>query len=59
MTDREKSAEKNASGKTATSRTTDENAPQDPDLGQQNDPDSQQTTTSRPRGHTEEPDRTL
>ena len=30
-----------------------------PDLGEAANPDSQQNTTARPRGHTEDPDRTL
>ena len=32
---------------------------QDDGLPQNAQPDEQQSTTSRPRGHTEEPDRTL
>ena len=59
MPDRETRPEKNASGRSNPPRGEDRNVPPDPDLGEQNDPDSQKSTTSRPRGHTEEPDRTL
>ena len=58
MPDRETSPDKGASGGT-TPKQANDRTPQDPDLGQQNDPESQKSTTSRPRGHTEEPDRTL
>jgi hypothetical protein len=30
-----------------------------PDIGEQANPESQESTPARPRGHTEEPDRTL
>ncbi|HEU4720055.1 MAG TPA: hypothetical protein VFS59_01725 [Gemmatimonadaceae bacterium] len=59
MPDRDTKPDTNAPGSSTTPRTDDQNAPQHPDLGQQTDPDSQKSTTSRPRGHTEEPDRTL
>ena len=59
MPDRDPKSDKRAPGGPTTPRTDDQNASQDPDLGRQADPDSQKSTTSRPRGHTEEPDRTL
>jgi hypothetical protein len=59
MPDRDTKSDKSAPGRQTTPHTDDQQAPQDPDLGQQADPDSQKSTTSRPRGHTEEPDRTL
>ena len=38
----------------------DQRSPHDhPDLGERTDPESQDSTNARPRGHTEEPDRTL
>ena len=58
MPDRETSPDKNASG-TTPPRTDDRAVPPDPDLGEQTDPDAQKSTASRPRGHTEDPDRTL
>jgi len=59
MPDRETKPDKNAPGGDAKNRGTDRNQPQDPDLGERPDPDSEQSTNARPRGHTEEPDRTL
>ena len=59
MPDREQRPDKNASGGSAPQRTNDRNVPPDPDVGERNDPDSEKSSTSRPRGHTEEPDRTL
>ena len=59
MADRDRDKDTNASGGSAPRRGDDRTVPPDPDLGQQNDPESQKSTTSRPRGHTEEPDRTL
>jgi hypothetical protein len=35
------------------------NADRDDGISQNPDPESQKSSTSRPRGHTEEPDRTL
>lgn len=58
MPDRE-STDKKADSKPQP-RNDDSRVPQDPDVGdQQPDPDVQKSTTSRPRGHTEDPDRTL
>ena len=59
MADRNTTPDKSAGGNSAPTRGTDRNVPQDPDVGQENDPESQKSTASRPRGHTEEPDRTL
>ena len=59
MPDREQSSDKRASGGDAPQHSDDRSVPQEPDVAQQNDPDSQKSTASRPRGHTEEPDRTL
>ena len=59
MPDRETSPDKKASGGPVPQRNDDRSVPPDPDLGQQSDPDAQKSTASRPRGHTEEPDRTL
>ncbi len=59
MPDRERKPDKNASGGNAANRGDDRNQPQHPDLGERPDPDSEQSTNARPRGHTEEPDRTL
>jgi len=59
MTDREKSQNKNAAGRDGPTRGDDRSEPQHPDLGERADPDSEQSTPARPRGHTEEPDRTL
>jgi hypothetical protein len=58
MTDREKRPDRSA-GSNAPKRTDDRAEPHHPDLGQRADPDSEQSTPARPRGHTEEPDRTL
>ena len=57
MADRE-STDKNASSKPS-SQSDDRRVPQDPDVGERPDGDAQKSTTSRPRGHTEDPDRTL
>jgi hypothetical protein len=57
MPDRETSTDK--TGSSTSQRPNDRAVPQDPDVGQQNDPDSQKSGASRPRGQTEEPDRTL
>jgi hypothetical protein len=59
MSDREKNPEKGATDDVARPRGDDRTAPPKPDLGERADPDSQQSTTARPRGHTEDPDRTL
>jgi hypothetical protein len=59
MTDRDKRPDKNATGTNPPTRSDNRSEPQHPDLGQRADPDSEQSTTSRPRGHTEAPDRTL
>ena len=57
MPDREPT-NKNAASKPSP-RDDDNRVPQDPDVGQQTDSDPQKSTTSRPRGNTEDPDRTL
>jgi len=57
MPDRE-STDKNAS-RNPSPPTDDRRVPQDPDVGERTDPESQKSTTSRPRGNTEDPDRTL
>lgn len=59
MPDREPKSDENASGSSAPKRADDRDVPPDPDVGERNDPDAQKSTTSRPRGQTEEPDRTL
>ena len=59
MTDREKRPDKSATGSNARTGSDDRDVPPHPDLGQRADPDSEQSTPARPRGHTEEPDRTL
>ena len=60
MTDREKRPDKRATGSPAPKRTEERADPHEhPDLGEQADPESQRNTTARPRGHTEDPDRTL
>ena len=59
MPDRESRPEKSATEKAARPRGDDRGEPPHPDLGQQPDPDSQESTIARPRGHTEDPDRTL
>jgi len=57
MPDRE-STDKNAASNPSP-RTDDRRVPQDPDVDQKTDSDAQKSTTSRPRGNTEDPDRTL
>ena len=59
MPDRETSPDKNAAGSSAPKRSDDRNVPPDADVGEANSPDSPKSTASRPRGQTEEPDRTL
>jgi hypothetical protein len=59
MPDRDAKPDDNPSGSAAPKRADDRAVPPDPVVGQQNDPDSQKSTASRPRGHTEEADRTL
>jgi hypothetical protein len=59
MPDRDERPDKSATGKKAPTHGDERAVPQDPDLAQQPDPESQESTTARPRGHTEEPDRTL
>jgi hypothetical protein len=59
MPDRDTKPDDNASSSGAPNRADDRAVPPDPDVGQQNDPASQKSTASRPRGHTEEADRTL
>src|SRR5690349_4701096 len=59
MTDREKQTDKQATGGKGSAGADSRSQPQHPDLGERPDPDSQKPTDARPRGHTEEPDRTL
>ena len=59
MPDRETKSDENTSSSSTPRRGDDRAVPQDPDVEQQNDPDSQKSSASRPRGQTEEPDRTL
>ncbi len=59
MPDRETNSDKNAPGGATPHRGENRTVPPDPDLDQRNDPDAEKSTASRPRGHTEEPDRTL
>jgi len=59
MPDRETRPDKNATGGQGSTRGDDRTVPPHPDLGERPDPDSQKPTDARPRGHTEEPDRTL
>ena len=56
MADRE-STDKNAAGKSAGDK--DRQVSQDPDVGKEANSDAQKDTTSRPKGTTEDPDRTL
>lgn len=59
MPDRDTRPDKSASGKTARPRGADRQTSTDSDAASQPDPDSEQSTTARPRGHTEDPDKTL
>jgi len=59
MPDRDMRPDKGATDDAGRPRGDDRAAPPAPDLGERSDPDSQQSTTARPRGHTEDPDRTL
>jgi hypothetical protein len=59
MTDRETRSDEKATDTAARPRDDNRAAPPKPDLGERSDPDSQQSTNARPRGHTEDPDRTL
>ena len=59
MTDREKQPDKRRTGGKSATRDDTGAEPQHPDLGERADPDSEKSTTARPRGHTEEPGRTL
>ena len=59
MPDREKSPDKIASSSSTPPHTDDRNVPPDPGVGQENDPGAQKSGASRPRGQTEDPDRTL
>ena len=58
MTDRDKRPDKSAAGSNPPAND-DRNQPRHPDLGERADPDAEKSTTARPRGHTEEPERTL
>jgi hypothetical protein len=59
MTDRDERSDKSPSGSKTAKRGDNRQEPQHPDLGERADPDAEKSTTARPRGHTEEPDRTL
>jgi hypothetical protein len=59
MPDRETRPEKGGTNNAATPRSEDRAAPPAPDLGERADPESQESTPARPRGHTEDPDRSL
>jgi hypothetical protein len=59
MTDRNERSDKSSSGKKATTRAENQEQPQHPDLGERAEPEAEKSTTARPRGHTEEPGRTL
>ena len=59
MTHRDERSDKSPSGSKPATRGDDREQPQHPDLGERADPDGEKSTTARPRGHTEEPDRTL
>ena len=59
MTDRNEHSDKRPNGTKAAPRADNQEQPQHPDLGERADPDSEKSTTARPRGHTEEPGRTL
>ena len=59
MPDREKKPDENTSSSSTPQRGDERHVPPDPDVGKENDPASQKSSASRPRGHTEEPDRTL
>jgi hypothetical protein len=59
MPDRETSPDKNAASSSAPKRSDDRQVSSDDDTGEANSPDSPKSTASRPRGQTEEPDRTL
>jgi hypothetical protein len=59
MADRDTKQDNNASSGSAPQRGDDRTVPPDPDVGQQNDPNAEKSTASRPRGQTEEADRTL
>ena len=59
MTDRNERSDKSPSGNKATTSGDNREQPQHPDLGERADPDAEKSTTARPRGHTEEPGRTL
>ena len=58
MPERDKNVDPNAGPAASPRRGDDAKVPQDPDVGQ-SETDQQQSTTSRPRGRTEEADRTL
>ena len=59
MTDRNERSDKSSSGTKAGTGGSNREEPQHPDLGERADPDAEKSTTARPRGHTEEPGRTL
>lgn len=59
MADRETKPDRNTSSRSTPQRGDDRAVPPDPDVDQQNDPNAEKSTASRPRGHTEEADRTL
>ena len=59
MTDRDERSDRSPSGSKKVPRDDDRAEPLHPDLGERADPDAEKSTAARPRGHTEEPDRTL
>jgi len=59
MTDRNERSDKSPSSSKAGTSGGSREEPQHPDLGERADPDAEKSTTARPRGHTEEPGRTL
>jgi hypothetical protein len=59
MPERDPTDAKNPANAASRPRGDDRNVPQDPDVAQQGDSDSPKSTSSRPRGTTEDADRTL
>jgi hypothetical protein len=59
MPDRKARPDQSAPAKKTWTRDDERSSHDHPDLGEQKDPDSQESTEARPHGHTEDPDRTL
>jgi hypothetical protein len=59
MADRNQKDEQSTSNTPKSAPSDRSNAGRDDGIAQNSDPESQKSSTSRPRGHTEEPDRTL